>query len=193
MCILKLWISSVCNVFKVHFGYIFRFLVFKSNIYYKFSSIFIYTWHWLLCLFCRRIWLYMTLKRVNSVSLGQNSCRSLIFALLSALKQNMQLLQSSGIDVQFVNILYLSSPECVRQSALLLEILKGTSKKKNFFFCIFIHLTSFFSRSSLGETTSATSQCQSLSKALEEKLTQGNKLYMIIGIKSQQNKNLFKR
>lgn len=105
-----------------------HFLCLKAIYYYKFSSIFIYTWHWLLCLFCRRIWLYMTLKRVNSVSLGQNSCRSLIFALLSALKQNMQLLQSSGIDVQFVNILYLSSPECVRQSALLLDI-EGDKQK----------------------------------------------------------------
>lgn len=97
-----------------------------------------------------------------------------VLALLSALKQNMQVLQSNVIDVQFVNILYLSSPECVRQSALLLDI-EG-------FYIFALHIYTFhiflFFRSSLGETTSATFQCQSLSKALEEKLTQGNKLYI---------------
>lgn len=102
-----------------------------------------------------------------------------VLALLSALKQNMQVLQSSVIDVQFVNILYLSSPESVRQSvtqctAVTVDI-EGEKKKRGLILYICFVYSSFF-RSSIGETTSATSQCQSLSKALEEKLIQGNTL-----------------
>ncbi len=59
-----------------------------------------------------------------------------VLALLSALKQNMQVLQSNVIDVQFVNILYLSSPECVRQSALLLDIEEDAQKKCGFYIFI---------------------------------------------------------
>ncbi len=59
-----------------------------------------------------------------------------VLALLSALKQNMRVLQSNVIDVQFVNILYLSSPEYVRQSALLLDIEEDAQKKCGFYIFI---------------------------------------------------------
>ncbi len=49
----------------------------------------------------------------------------------------MRVLQSNVIDVQFVNILYLSSPECVRQSALLLDI-EEDAQKKVWILCIYL-------------------------------------------------------